>query len=354
MASSKEDSTTAAAAEQLGSMSLNRSAERNDENTKPIATSGTPTKMCSACEKKSDALKKCRNCKCVWYCDKECQNKHWKDHRKECKLIKKELDKRGGKLDFGTEKDLGPLPELPPKEECPICMHVLQPSKQLSFYALCCGKSICCGCSLQHQIKSKEQAVSLTCAFCRTAPPQSDEEIMVLRSKRIELKDPTALCNMAVDYGLGNRGLSVDEAKCIALLSESASLGYPPAQFQLGNYYGTGAMGLERSTKEGLKYYEKAAEGGHLVARHNVGITAAINGDLIAAMRHWQLSASAGMRRSMNNLIVFFQDGFLRHGDLAESLQAIYCSRAEMRSEGRDQYITHLKRIGKYDEGFEY
>ena len=51
---------------------------------------------------------KCRACKCVWYCDKECQNKHWKEHKKECKRIKKELDKRGGKLDLGTELDVGP------------------------------------------------------------------------------------------------------------------------------------------------------------------------------------------------------------------------------------------------------
>ena len=60
-----------------------------------------------------------------WYCDKECQNKHWKEHKKECRLVKNILDQRGGKLDVGTEKDLGPLAALPPKEECPICMHVL-------------------------------------------------------------------------------------------------------------------------------------------------------------------------------------------------------------------------------------
>ena len=50
----------------------------------------------------------------------------------------------------------------------------------------------------------------------------------------------------------------------------------------------------------------------------------------------------------MEALIAAFDDGLLHHGDLAEPLQAFYCSRAELRSEDRDEYIEHLKRIGKY------
>jgi len=77
-----------------------------------------PSKMCSACEKESDAAKCCNGWRCVWYCDKKCQNKHWKEHKKECRRIKKELDKRGGKLDLGTEEDVGPLGKLPPRIHC--------------------------------------------------------------------------------------------------------------------------------------------------------------------------------------------------------------------------------------------
>ena len=70
MAPSKEDGAAAATAEQIGSMSLGRSGGRNDneaENNKDGADKNeTPTKnKCSACEKKSNALKKCRNCKYV-------------------------------------------------------------------------------------------------------------------------------------------------------------------------------------------------------------------------------------------------------------------------------------------------
>jgi len=55
----------------------------------------------------------------------------------------------------------------------------------------------------------------------------------------------------------------------------------------------------------------------------------------------------------MNNLISCFENGFLHHADLAETLQATYRSRAEMKSENRDQYIAHLKKTGKYKAEYE-
>ena len=96
MASAKEEAAAAAAAvtaQQLSSVSLGESAESRKKNeTEPTTKNGTPTKkMCSACGEKSDTLMKCRACKCVWYCDKDCQNKHWKEHKIECRPIKKEL-----------------------------------------------------------------------------------------------------------------------------------------------------------------------------------------------------------------------------------------------------------------------
>mmetsp|Transcript_4152 Transcript_4152/g.11757 ORF Transcript_4152/g.11757 Transcript_4152/m.11757 type:complete len:206 (-) Transcript_4152:585-1202(-) len=75
MGTQDTEDETAAAAQQLGSLSLGESAERKDDNNdnKPNTKSEAPTKFCSACGKKSDALKQCMACKCVWYCDKECQ-----------------------------------------------------------------------------------------------------------------------------------------------------------------------------------------------------------------------------------------------------------------------------------------
>ena len=41
------------------------------------------------------------------------------------------------------------------------------------------------------------------------------------------------------------------------------------------------------------------------------------------------------------------------HGDLAETLQAMYRARAEMKSEDRDQYIEYLKRTGEYEAEYD-
>ena len=348
MASSKED-RTAEVTEQLGPMSLGESAESKKNETKPTAENGTTPTLCSACGKKSDTLMKCRACKCVWYCDKDCQNKHWKEHKKECKPIKKELDKRGGKLDVGTEVDIGPLGKVPPRDECPICMQVLPIHAKLQTYYACCGKTLCAGCDFQHQLKNSEER---TCAFCRTAVTESDEEILARQRKRIELKDPDALLSTALGHGLGMLGLPVDETKCVELLNESVALGFPGAHYQLGAFHATGAMGFQRNKEEADRCFEKAADGGHLTSRHNLGYSEYENGDPAAAMRHWRLSASGGLRGSMKPLISSFQNGWLHHRDLAETLQAMYCARSEMKSESRNEWIKHLKETGQYtDQG---
>ena len=50
--------------------------------------------------------------KCVWYCDTHWGKRRGRVHTQGCKRIYKELGKRGGKLDLGTELVIGPLGEL--------------------------------------------------------------------------------------------------------------------------------------------------------------------------------------------------------------------------------------------------
>ena len=355
MASTNEEETVApATAEQLGSMSLGESAERKDG---PTSKNETPTKkLCSACGKKSDTVKLCNGCQCIWYCDKKCQNKHRKEHKKECRPIKKELDeRREGKIHFFEELDVGPLGEVPLQEECPICIQAFPLHPALRSHSTCCGKMICGACDHQHSLKSEERK---TCAFCRSPVPDHEEYLAQLR-KRVELKDPNALHNMALHYKDGYIGLPVDQARCIDLLRESADLGCSSAQYQLGSFYLRGWMGLEQDEKEALRHMEKAAEGGHSVARHELGCAggrkdnAMRNGNDATAMRHFRLSASGGYRKSVEILIDFFAVGSLRHCDLAESLQAYYLARSDMRSKDRDQHIAYLKMTGKYKEEYD-
>ena len=199
----------------------------------------------------------------------------------------------------------------------------------------------------------KNKGRSRTCAFCRTVVPKSGEEVLVQLRKRVELKDPTALYNMALHYRDGDLGLPVDQSKCTELLLEAADLDFPDVQYNLGRCHFFGEMGLKQNKEEGIKYTEKAAEGGHIKARHNLGCAEDENGDRVAAMRHWRLAASGGHRKSMGALSICFERGLLRHDDLAETLQAFYRSRAELKSEDRDKYIAHLKKTGEYEAEYD-
>jgi TPR repeat protein len=147
------------------------------------------------------------------------------------------------------------------------------------------------------------------------------------------------------------------------------------AQYQLGIYHNIGAMGLERNKEKAFEYWEKAAEGGDLLSMHNLGCKEMHMGNLMsqlnlpceemismdgytvrvrspshtAAMRHWCLVASGGKRNTMKDLITdCFEKGLLHHADLAETLQAMYRARAELKSEDRDKYIEYTKMTGEY------
>ncbi len=270
-------------------------------------------------------------------------------------LFKAELDRRGGELDLGKEEDLGPPPDLSPREDCPICMCVLPLSLELLGFSYCCGQTLCRACDYWHEKKNEELAAELgqtpsplTCAFCRTTVARSDEERLAQLRKRIEQKDPGALYDMAMAYHIGQYGLSVDDAKCVELLRESGDLGFPSAQFDLAMRYDNG-RGLEQNKEEGLRYLEAAADGGDVISRYYLGVFLHNDRDF-AAMRHYRLAASRGYKPSMDEIIGCFEGGVLHHKDLAETLQNFYRARSELRSDDRDEYIEHLKEIGKYKE----
>jgi hypothetical protein len=41
--------------------------------------------LCASCKKPS--VSKCTNCRDVFYCSKECQKRHWKEHKFSCKSL---------------------------------------------------------------------------------------------------------------------------------------------------------------------------------------------------------------------------------------------------------------------------
>ena len=73
---------------------------------------------CAGCGE--PATKRCARCKEVWYCGSECQRKHWKEHKSECRTAKatakkklKEAKRRGALEPEGPE-GAALLPPPPP------------------------------------------------------------------------------------------------------------------------------------------------------------------------------------------------------------------------------------------------
>ncbi len=45
--------------------------------------------LCKSCHTRMDKILRCSQCKKVYYCNIECQKKHWKQHKKKCLKNKK-------------------------------------------------------------------------------------------------------------------------------------------------------------------------------------------------------------------------------------------------------------------------
>ena len=91
--------------------------------------------ICATCNKAAET--KCTNCRKVFYCSKECQKRHWKEHKYDCKSMPYKIGKspelgrfleasRDLKKDeiLWTEAPLviGPVTVTPP-----VCLHCYNP-----------------------------------------------------------------------------------------------------------------------------------------------------------------------------------------------------------------------------------
>ena len=76
----------------------------------------TYDKWCLGCPSKN-ATKKCSKCKSVYFCDKKCQEKCWKVHKKHCKRDLFTICSLCGKDNPKIKCDDCPVPDLMDKKE---------------------------------------------------------------------------------------------------------------------------------------------------------------------------------------------------------------------------------------------
>ncbi len=95
-------------------------------------------------------------------------------------------------------------------------------------------------------------------------------------------------------------------------IEQAAALGYPPAQFQLGEFYKNGIY-TEQNSGRARTWFQRAATGGNVFAMHRLGYLYAEgeggNADLNTAIEFFERAANFGFVDSQYNLGAIFDPG---------------------------------------------
>ena len=275
---------------------------------------------CANCGKEeiSDDMNICNKCKMVKYCNAACKKKHRKKHKKVCERRVAELH----------EERL--FKEVEP-EECPLCFLPLPPADQTTVES-CCGKRICNGCIFAIGMSDEKDL----CAFCRTPPPSSDEERVKQIKNLMDKGNGVGFYQFASFYARGVYGIPQDFQKVNELFLKAGELGCATAYYNLGVSYDIGE-GVEIDMQKARHYYELAAMGGDIDARHNLGCEEWEGGNKQRAMKHYLISARAGHERSMDDVKAGYMKGLVTKDEYANTLRAYHERQKEMKSDQRDK-----------------
>ena len=233
----------------------------------------------------------------------------------------------------------------PPNEDCPICMLPLPELDTGSKYRSCCGKRLCSGCI--YAVATRD-GVGL-CPFCRTPTP-TPEGAIEQNNKRTELDDADAIYGRGCDYYHAAHGLPRDYEKAVKLWHRAGELGHAAAYFNIANAYRRNGNGMERDEVHKAKhYYELAAMGGNIEARHNLGVFELHGGNYDRALKHFILASSGGMKASLSGIQEMFKKGVATKDDYTQALRTYQAYLNEIKSPQRDEAATFSEEYKYYE-----
>ena len=288
--------------------------------------------VCANCckgEESTGCLKACTACKLVKYCNRECQIAHRPQHKKACRKRAKELHEEA-------------LFKQPPPEhgDCQICFLRLPSLMSGSMYMSCCGKIVCSGCVFAPVYDHEGNVIETSCPFCRSPAPKSGKEIINRYRKRIELNDLVAMCKLGCDYREGYGDLPQDYKKALELWHRAGKLGNAESYFNIGCFYYTG-RGVEIDMKKATHYFELAAMGGDMMARHNLGCMEENRGNYNRAVKHSIIAGGSGCSDSLKYIQAWFKKGYATKEEYAKALQLYQEYLDEIKSDQRDEAAAH-------------
>ena len=282
---------------------------------------------CGIAEVDDIKLKKCDGCDLVRYCSDACREDHRSQHEEECKERTAEL----------REEILFRQPENSYLGDCPICCLPLPITGKSTFH-VCCGKLLCNGCSYASQMHQLRENMQRTCPFCRHPMPKTDEEVEKNLMKRIEAKDPHALCK------LGLRVLkNGDHEGAFKYWTKAAELGDAIAHFQLSVMFEKGE-GVDKDETKEIYHLEEAAIAGHPDARFHLGAHDGNNGRFERAVKHFNIAASLGDDKSLQSLKKCYKEGLVSKEDFAAALRAHHAAIKATKSPNREMAAAWARR----------
>ena len=299
-----------------------------------MSTDDNTVSVCANCGKEgSDINNICNKCKKVKYCNATCKKKHKKKHKKQCEEHIRLAAEHAAEL-----HDIELFKQPPPLEDCPICF-LRMPSLNTGWkYMPCCGKVICCGCCYAPAYDDQGNKVdNEKCPFCRIEWPRSEAEGVERNKKRVDADDAKAIDNLGCFHRDGTCGYPQDYTKALELWHQAAELGYAGAYCNIGYAYEVGGEGVEVDKKKAEHYFELAAMGGDVDARHNLGNNEMKTGNIDRALRHYMIAVRSGQSNSLGMIKHFYSSGHATKDDYTEALQSYQLYLGEIKSDQRDK-----------------
>ena len=272
----------------------------------------------------------CTACKLVKYCSVECQKFHRKQHKRACK-------KRSAEI---REDRLFKQPDESHLGECPICCLPLPLDVNKWRINSCCCKRICMDCGYANYCREREEGLEPRCPYCREPLPKTQEESQKRFTRRVEVNDPIALCQLGEKrYNEG------DFEGAFEYFTNAAGSGDMDAHYNLSVLYCEGE-GVEKDPKKEMYHMEEAAIGGHPEARFNLGNHERRNERIDRAYKHYIIAAKLGHDGALDAVKEGFMDGSVSKEDFEAALRGHQAAVDATKSEQREEY--HNSRGNQY------
>ena len=275
---------------------------------------------CGAVEVDDMKLKDCDDCDLVKYCSDRCRENHREKHEEVCTNRKALLH----------DRKLFTQPDKTHLGDCPLCFLPLPLDGSKSMFRTCCSETVCNGCIYANFMSNIHDMVKAgRCPFCREVA--NDDENDKRMMKRAKANDPAALSQMG-----GRCSKEGDYDAAFEYLTKAAELGDLMARNQLGFMYWKGE-GVDKDNEKAAYHFEKAAIGGHPVARHNLAVIEEENGNMERSVKHLIIAANLGDEDSMKVLWKHYSAGNITKEDLDATLRTHQAAINAMKSAQRDE-----------------